>query len=66
MMWMFHKHCEPESPDAKFWLEQAIRYTKPLEPRKLDRDVHDLGFLFLSTYYRWYRADAASRRCAKC
>ena len=34
---------------------RPIRYTKPLEPRKHDRDVHDLGFLFLSTYYRWYR-----------
>ena len=40
---------------CQFWLEQAVRYTKPLEPRKHDRDVHDLGFLFLSTYYRWYR-----------
>ena len=55
MMWVFHKRSTPDSPEAKFWLEQAIRYTKPLEPRKHDRDVHDLGFLFLSTYYRWYR-----------
>jgi unsaturated chondroitin disaccharide hydrolase len=36
-------------------MEQAIRYSKPLEPRKNDRDVHDLGFIFLSTYYRWYQ-----------
>ena len=36
-------------------MEQAIRYSKPLEPRKNDRDVHDLGFIFFSTYYRWYR-----------
>ena len=35
--------------------EQAIRYSKPLEPRKHDRDVHDLGFIFMSTYYRWFR-----------
>ena len=28
----------------QYWLEQAIRYTKPLEPRKHDREVHDLGF----------------------
>ncbi len=55
MMWIFHKHAPADSPEAKYWLEQAIRYTKPLEPRKHDRDVHDLGFLFLSTYYRWYR-----------
>jgi unsaturated chondroitin disaccharide hydrolase len=34
--------------------EQAIRYSRPLEPRKFDRDVHDLGFLFMPTYYRWF------------
>src|SRR5262249_13092088 len=28
--------------------------TRPLEPRRHDRAVHDLGFLFLSTYLRWY------------
>jgi unsaturated chondroitin disaccharide hydrolase len=55
MMWIFRKHAEPESPEAKFWMEQAVRYTEPLEPRKSDRDSHDLGFLFLSTYYRWHR-----------
>jgi unsaturated chondroitin disaccharide hydrolase len=56
MMWIFYKHSERDSPEAKYWLDQAIRYTKPLEPRKHDRDGHDLGFLFLPTYYRWYRA----------
>ena len=56
MMWIFHKRIRSRiRHEANFWLEQAIRYTKPLEPRKHDRDVHDLGFLFLSTYYRWYR-----------
>ena len=55
MMWMFHRRSTPDGPEAKFWLDNAVRYTKPLEPRKHDRDVHDLGFLFLSTYYRWYR-----------
>jgi unsaturated chondroitin disaccharide hydrolase len=55
MMWMFYKHSERESPDGKFWLEQATRYTKTLEPRRLDPEVHDLGFLFFSTYYRWHR-----------
>ena len=53
MMWMFHRRAEPGSADAAFWLEQAIHYTTPLEPRKNDRDVHDLGFIFMSTYYRW-------------
>jgi unsaturated chondroitin disaccharide hydrolase len=55
MMWIFRKHCEHGSAEEKYWLDQAIQYTKPLEPRKHDRDVHDLGFIFLSTYQRWYR-----------
>jgi unsaturated chondroitin disaccharide hydrolase len=55
MMWLFYRHLGPDKPDAKYWMEQAVRYTKPLEPRKTDRDVHDLGFIFLSTYYRWYQ-----------
>jgi unsaturated chondroitin disaccharide hydrolase len=55
MMWTFLKHAEADSADAKFWWEQAIRYTKPLEARKNDVEAHDLGFLFYSTYYRWLR-----------
>lgn len=55
MMWVFRKHCAAGSDEEKFWLQQAIRYTRPLEPRKNDRDVHDLGFIFLSTYLRWFR-----------
>jgi unsaturated chondroitin disaccharide hydrolase len=56
MMWLFrryHNHNASEA-NARYWMEQAIRYTKPLEPRKLDRDVHDLGFIFMNTYHRWY------------
>jgi len=56
MMWIFRKHCGGNgTAEEKYWLEQAIRYTTSLEPRKHDRDVHDLGFIFLSTYFRWYR-----------
>ncbi len=55
MMWLFHKRLAAQKADDKWWLEQAIRYSKTLEPRKLDRNVHDLGFIFLSTYYRWYQ-----------
>ncbi|HEV2201309.1 MAG TPA: glycoside hydrolase family 88 protein [Bryobacteraceae bacterium] len=55
MMWMFYKHAAPDSADARFWLEHAVRYSKEIEPRKRDQDSHDLGFLFLSTYHRWYR-----------
>jgi unsaturated chondroitin disaccharide hydrolase len=54
MMWIFERRGPQPNGDAKYWLEQAIRYTTPLEPRKHDRDTHDLGFIFMSTYYRWY------------
>lgn len=35
------------------WLDKAIAYSTPLEGRQYDRAVHDLGFIFLSTYQRW-------------
>jgi unsaturated chondroitin disaccharide hydrolase len=54
MMWIIYGQ-QPQGPEAGFWREQAIRYSRPLEPRKLDRNVHDLGFIFMSTYYRWYQ-----------
>src|SRR5260370_697875 len=54
MMWIFERRGPQPNGDAKYWLEQAIRYKTPLEPRKHDRDTHDLGFIFMSTYYRWY------------
>jgi unsaturated chondroitin disaccharide hydrolase len=34
--------------------ERAEHYSLLIEPRKDDRDVHDLGFLFWSTWRRWY------------
>ena len=55
MMWIFDKRNAANGGDDGYWREQAIRYTTPLEPRKNDREVHDLGFIFLSTYYRWYQ-----------
>src|SRR5947209_17139598 len=55
MMWIFDKRADHDGSDSPFWKEQAIRYTTPLEPRKNDREVHDLGFIFMSTYYRWYQ-----------
>jgi len=36
------------------WRAPAEHYSKRLAPRQFDRDVHDLGFLFMSTYGRWY------------
>jgi len=52
MMWIFHGRGGAE---AQWWLEQAIRYSEPLEPRKFNREVHDLGFIFMSTYFRWLK-----------
>lgn len=49
MMWIFARRTgEPR------WREMAEHYSRLIEHRKHDRDVHDLGFLFLSTYKRWY------------
>ena len=53
MLWILYGMA-PDASDAAWWREQAIRYSKPLEPRKLDRNVHDLGFIFMSTWYRWF------------
>ena len=55
MMWLFLKYMGTDKPESKYWMEQAIRYSKPLESRKTDKDVPDLGFIFFSTYYRWYQ-----------
>jgi unsaturated chondroitin disaccharide hydrolase len=55
MLWIVYGREAQSSPDRGWWRQQAIRYSKPLEPRKHDRDVHDLGFIFMSTYYRWFR-----------
>jgi len=55
MLWIVYGRESQSSPERGWWRQQAIRYSKPLEPRKQDRDVHDLGFIFMSTYYRWYR-----------
>lgn len=42
-----------EATGQSEWLEAAIAYSLPLEPRQYDRAVHDLGFLFFSTHLRW-------------
>ena len=56
LMWIFHRRNAENGGAAAFWMEKAIEYSRPLEPRQFDRDVHDLGFIFLSSYYRWYQA----------
>jgi unsaturated chondroitin disaccharide hydrolase len=40
-----------------WWRDQAEHYSRLLEGRKTDRNVHDLGFLFWSTWKRWYDLD---------
>jgi unsaturated chondroitin disaccharide hydrolase len=53
MMWILGAREAPGSERAGWWRELAIRYSRPLEPRQFDRGVHDLGFIFMSAYYRW-------------
>jgi unsaturated chondroitin disaccharide hydrolase len=36
------------------WRGKAEHYSRLIEERKNDRTVHDLGFLFWSTWKRWY------------
>jgi unsaturated chondroitin disaccharide hydrolase len=55
IMWIFHKRAGGNHAKDSYWMEHAIQYTKTLEPRKHDREAPDLGFIFLSTYYRWYQ-----------
>ncbi len=47
--WLLHQH----TGDA-FWRLHAEDASKRLALRRWDRKVHDLGFLFFSTYLRWY------------
>lgn len=49
MMWKFFKRT-----GGPLWRERAEHYSRLLEPRQFDRDVHDLGFIFLNTYLPWY------------
>jgi unsaturated chondroitin disaccharide hydrolase len=48
-MWIFARRTGDSA-----WLARAEHYSRLLEGRQHDRDVHDLGFLFWSTWKRWY------------
>ena len=48
-LWLLYEHTQ----DAG-WREKAEHYSRLVEHRKTDRSVHDLGFLFWSTWKRWY------------
>ena len=49
MMWQFFRRT-----GDPWWRQQAEHYSRLLEHRQLDRNVHDLGFIFLNTYLPWY------------
>ena len=49
MMWIFY-----DRTGDPWWRQQAEHYSRLIEERKTDRMVHDLGFLFWSTWKRWY------------
>lgn len=51
MMWKFFERSGDDN-----WHARAEHYSKLLEPRQHDRNVHDLGFIFLNTYLPWYKA----------
>src|SRR3954451_21348283 len=50
--WLLYKHTADD-----FLRQNAETASRALEPRKYDRNVHDLGFLFFSTYLRWSHYD---------
>jgi unsaturated chondroitin disaccharide hydrolase len=56
MMWEFFEH----TGQAR-WRELAERYSRLLEPRQHDRDVHDLGFIFLNSYRPWFELTGDGR-----
>lgn len=49
MMWRFFQRT-----GATPWRQRAEHYSRLLAPRKSDRAVHDLGFIFLNSYLPWY------------
>ncbi len=51
MMWQFFRRT-----GSPVWRARAEHYSKLLEHRQHDRNVHDLGFIFLNTYRPWYQA----------
>ena len=51
-LWLLYQHTGDES-----WRSKAEHYSRLIEHRKTDRSVHDLGFLFWSTWKRWFDID---------
>lgn len=52
-LWLVSQYAA--DPVERAWFRvQAERYSRLVEERKHDRSVHDLGFVFLPTWKRWY------------
>jgi unsaturated chondroitin disaccharide hydrolase len=49
MMWIFAART-----GDRYWRERAEHYSLLIEERQHDTNVHDLGFLFWSTWMRWF------------
>jgi unsaturated chondroitin disaccharide hydrolase len=61
MMWLFLEAGAADDPE--YWRRKAEQYSRGLEERKEDRDVHDLGFIFYhGTHKRWYEATVREGR----
>jgi unsaturated chondroitin disaccharide hydrolase len=56
MMWQFFLR-----KNDTWWRDKAEHYSNLLEDRQHDRNVHDLGFIFLSTYLPWYELTGERR-----
>ncbi len=48
-LWLLHQHTGQTS-----WRSLAEHYARLIAPRRSDRTVHDLGFLFWPTWKCWY------------
>ncbi|PYV40516.1 MAG: glucuronyl hydrolase [Acidobacteria bacterium] len=49
ILWILHQLTA-----KPYWRDKAEHYSRLLEHRKTDRKVHDLGFVFMSSYGRGY------------
>jgi len=58
-LWLMYRYS-----GEGYWRQKAEHYSRLIEHRKTDRNVHDLGFLFWSTWKRWYdlTGDRAARQ----
>jgi unsaturated chondroitin disaccharide hydrolase len=55
-LWLIYAryHQNPNNSEAAWWREKAEHYSQIIAHRRTDRNVHDLGFLFFSTWKRWF------------